>query len=397
MFEFPNTFKREYTDYITKKPLGKFIQAHKLDGITSNSHRADIINAITFFANTNADNEEIVDQWLDESIRSGKRDIYIKLLSLSENDKNNLKSDSYVQNHLIDYLPDNQNRHISKNRYDYTYKCVSYSINNTEYGIRVSTLECRLIKTESGSKEILPVICDIFVDKSVIILRIKPVSDAWDEDENGNLKKIAINKEAEKVISDITNKLDIVLMADGLLSYAGLKHKLYNMMKKYIETPKEIQYKIDLNREKINNISKIIQQEICNVDESYEKDILLDVQNLVEKYIAISQPDKQIFTKDKEAYPIMLAAKDEEESFVKQEAALKEPLQMKAVFYDNKKMIIKNKKCDGIMFAIKGKKNGKEFVAKYEIRTKGCIVKFYEYVEEEDSNAAIFSFLDSEE
>ncbi|GEM_PF-5763931 len=30
MFEFPNTFKREYTDYITKKPLGKFIQAHKL-------------------------------------------------------------------------------------------------------------------------------------------------------------------------------------------------------------------------------------------------------------------------------------------------------------------------------------------------------------------------------
>ncbi len=31
MFEFPNTFKREYTDYITKKPLGKFIQAHKLD------------------------------------------------------------------------------------------------------------------------------------------------------------------------------------------------------------------------------------------------------------------------------------------------------------------------------------------------------------------------------
>ena len=73
-----------------------------MDGITSNSHRADIINAITFFANTNADNEEIVDQWLDESIRSGKRDIYIKLLSLSENDKNNLKSDSYVQNHLID-------------------------------------------------------------------------------------------------------------------------------------------------------------------------------------------------------------------------------------------------------------------------------------------------------
>lgn len=131
-------------------------------------------------------------------------------------------------------------------------------------------------------------------------------------------------------------------MADGLLSYAGLKHKLYNMMKKYIETPKEIQDKIDLNREKINNISKIIQQQICNVDESYEKDILLDVQNLVEKYIAISQPDKQIFTKDKEAYPVMLAAKDEEESFVKQEAALKEPLQMKAVFYDNKKMIIKN-------------------------------------------------------
>lgn len=74
-------------------------------------------------------------------------------------------------------------------------------------------------------------------------------------------------------------------MADGLLSYAGLKHKLYNMMKKYIETPKEIQDKIDLNREKINNISKIIQQQICNVDESYEKDILLDVQNLVENIL----------------------------------------------------------------------------------------------------------------
>lgn len=54
-------------------------------------------------------------------------------------------------------------------------------------------------KTESGSKEILPVICDIFVDKSVIILRIKPVSDAWDEDENGNLKKLQLIKKQRRL------------------------------------------------------------------------------------------------------------------------------------------------------------------------------------------------------
>ena len=396
MFNFPNVFKKDHTGYITRRPLNCFLREHKLDGVNSNSHRIDVINAITAFANESVSNEKIVDDWLDHALRSGKKDVYIKLLSLSEEDQQKLKSQKYLNEKLTQYLPSEECRHISKNTYDFNYMMVDYELVETIYGTRLSILQCRMVYDTKKDKEILPVICDIYIDKSIIMARIKPTTDVYEGIDEGENRRVIMQKEAQNVLVDIANKLNIIIKVDENLTYMGCKSKLYNMMQKFTKTPDEIQCMLDENDEKIFEISNVIQNDICRVPDKYKNDINMDVKNLVEKYIAISRTDKEIFTKGKNAYPIMMIATDEEESYLKQVAALKHPLQMKAVFYDNKKMVTKNKKCDGIMFAIKST-NNKEFSVKYEIKSKGCIVKFYEYIEEEDSNAAIFSFLDSEE
>lgn len=137
-----------------------------------------------------------------------------------------------------------------------------------------------------------------------------------------------------------------------------------------------------------------MKKEICKVGEEHSDNIYTDIRNLVEKYISISKKDKSIFTKGKTAYPVKMVATDEEDSVLKQASALEEPLQSKAIFFDNKRMLQNNKKCDGIVFSFVKKSNGEKFLARIEIDNRGCMIKLYEYVEE-DINAALFTFINS--
>lgn len=103
-----------------------------------------------------------------------------------------------------------------------------------------------------------------------------------------------------------------------------------------------------------------------------------DVSNTVEKYLSINWKDKKVFMQDRDAYPIRISATDEEESKVEQTAALTEPLQMKAVFFDNKKMLYKSKSCDGVSFRWKRKNvvggQNQYFSVRITISSKGeCV------------------------
>lgn len=157
------------------------------------------------------------------------------------------------------------------------------------------------------------------------------------------------------------------------------------------------------NEEKsILSISKQI-EDLCTVeDKCYNadmgKDIESDIKNIVEKYLSINWKDKDIFIKDRDAYPVKLSATDEEESKIEQTAAALEPLQTKALFFDNKKMLYKNKSCDGIIFKWKRNNpiNGQddEFKVRMGVTPKGeCIFKFTEYTVKEDMENVIFSII----
>jgi hypothetical protein len=129
-----------------------------------------------------------------------------------------------------------------------------------------------------------------------------------------------------------------------------------------------------------------------------KSDILEDINNIVEKYLSINWSDKNIFIQDRSAYPIKLSATDEEESKVEQSAAVAEPLQTKALFFDNKKMLYKSEMCDGVVLQWK-RINSKyfptdSFKVKISVNAKGaCIFKFSEYTSQEDIENVVFSLI----
>ena len=110
------------------------------------------------------------------------------------------------------------------------------------------------------------------------------------------------------------------------------------------------------DKKELNNlvVSEIL-EDICEIDEQYKDDLEADVLNLVEKYLSISYPDKSIFIDGRDAYPLKIIATDEEESHLEQASGLERPLQSKAIFFDNKKMMQKNRKCDGVIFSFEKK------------------------------------------
>ena len=129
-------------------------------------------------------------------------------------------------------------------------------------------------------------------------------------------------------------------------------------------------------------------KELCQLQDSQVSDVCDDIKNIVEKYLSITWKDKSIFTKDREAYPIKLNATDDEASRVEQVSGFAQPLQTKTVFFDNKKMLYKNQKCDNIELKWK-RKNTKYFNDSFNVNLsvdgKGvCILKFREYVVRED-------------
>ena len=77
-------------------------------------------------------------------------------------------------------------------------------------------------------------------------------------------------------------------------------------------------------------------------------------------------------------------------------AALEEPLQSKAIFFDNKKMLQKSQACDGVtfMFArINTMYCSKQFKVKIVVNKDYCILKFTEYTMEEDIIHVLFSLI----
>lgn len=64
---------------------------------------------------------------------------------------------------------------------------------------------------------------------------------------------------------------------------------------------------------------------ICSLSNIYREDIKSSVLNMIEKYFSISYPDKKIFTKDRDAYPLKLNATDEEDFTVEQTATMENP------------------------------------------------------------------------
>jgi len=405
MFSIPKSFSSESEAYITIPPMKQFISEHQIVDAISTLDRSELLEAIIQFGQESKENEECVLSWLDSTLKEGTKDIFIYVLD-DEADVLQLFCDDQAVKAALDPLLGNPNRqHLVGFQYSAKLKLFRYSIQITDRGRVISLAFGALL---SGFDRIIgsrivtyPIFIDIYVDKKVIIGRAKPKAGLYEYMDPFSLENANTtnpHKQIEKAIRFLEDQLDIEFQfnADSKLDF---KKHLYALLKMFTETPASIIEIMNAKKSMIDEVIKQMHDDICSLPSGYKRDLKTDIYNLVEKYLSISTADKSIFIKDREAYPLKISATDDEDSKVEQTSALEQPLQSKAIFFDNKKMMQLSECCDGIVFMFQRLNSQyharKDFPVKISAMKNECYIKLTQYTSEEDILHAIFLLIEA--
>lgn len=415
MLTIPETYYKNNEDYITIPAIHKFMKKHNDGNFKLSLPRKELMEAIVDYGNENPENEEIVLSWIDDVIIEGIKDVYLTFLPV-KNDamKYTLADEVKCERYINAYLSDSICRHICQNRYNQNLLLISCELINTTYGKKIIFVFCRKLfihnKKEMHTRGIdYPIIAEYYLDSQCLLVRAKPRSNLYDFNETGFDIEKAQSTTIDKQIKEVKDKVINILQLEAVdknFACEMLKSRIFNVLDKYTNTPLEIKTVMDNSNGVISTIVDGImnicdREENCSDVTTQRQDILSDIENLLEKYLSINWKNNDVFIKDREAYPVKLSATDEEESKVEQTAAMAEPLQTKALFFDNKKMLYKSCKCDGVTFQWKRISNDMfedHFAVKIYANPKGdCVFKFPKYTESEDINNVIFSIINDEE
>lgn len=401
MFTIPYTFANADESYITMPALKRFAKEKRNNELKTTVDRPQLITDIENYANQSLDNKEVVLEWLDKVLVEGIKEVQIKKLEDSFTNVF-LYDDEYISGILDSLLVNPDCRHLC-NHYLETIKLYKYEIINASENGRIIKLYFGKMlssydKTHDAALIPYPIFVEIYLEENIIVGRAKSKSGLYKYMENFVLEK-ATSTTAEKEIN-YAIKYACEILAVQTMSGLGVgdyfRKKLYLMLKKYTKTPQEIVDLMDAKKVETENIVNSVIGEICSLPGNYRADVKSNVLNMIEKYFSISYVNKQIFIKDRDAYPLRLNATDEEESKVEQTAAMEEPLQSKAIFFDNKKMLQKSKACDAVVFAfnrINPLYCPKKFKVKIFVNKDFCTFKFTEYTMEEDIIHVLFSLV----
>ena len=363
-------------------------------------NRAGLIKSITDYANESDIAKEDTLNWIDSVVREGIKDIYI--MKLTDESREFVKKTENVYEKISEELEKVQVNHLCGNRYTEKLSLVRFQVENQDTLVYTFYL-CQLVYIFDGvngaKKRMFPICVDIYPNEGLIVGRGKPRQNMYKYDVKGfdskNTEKLNAEYKILHSMQYIVNLLEI--RCNGMQEVGWhFKNRLYRLLDKYTDTPKEIETLMKQSSTDINAAVEIIADKICT--RGNREDITSDIMNLIEKYFSITYEDKSIFIKGKDAYPLRIAATDEEESKVDQKSAREHPLQSKALFFDNKKMMQKNQICDGVVFKFRRKSKKyyeEEFKVKINIKNNYCHMKFFEYTEEVDIQNVLHLFIGS--
>lgn len=402
MFSVPYTFANEDESYITMPALKRFAKEKKKEDLKTTVDRPQLIQDIENYANQSLEKEEEVLDWLDQVLVEGIKDVQVKLIDDESFTTSFISQDEFVEKILNPLIVDQTNKHLNKG-YTEELSVFRYDITNeTVFGRRIrlymGKLLCTFDKKHGAAKVPYPIAVDVYCDAGIIVARAKSKSGLYKYVEDFVLEA-AIPTKSEKETATAIKWVAEKLQLNTKKSYEAemvFKSCLYNMLEKYTKTPTEIIDLMNAKKTEIDGVVETVMHQICNLRTAYREDVKSNVLNMVEKYFSISYPNKQIFIKDREAYPLKLNATDEEDSKVEQTAALEEPLQSKAIFFDNKKMLQKSRACDGVTFMFARLNTmycSRQFKVKIVVNKDYCMLKFTEYTMEEDIIHVLFSLI----
>lgn len=409
----PATYYKNNEDYVTIPAIKNFMHNHPDGQFKISQPREDLMNQIITYAEKE-NKEEIVYDWLDEVIQEGIKDIYIEQAILDEKLRLIFNSEKDINNYLTQFVNKTYNKHICLNEYNENFILINSYYSIDSLGKKVVFIYCKKLRMHDKKKQVTkiidyPVTAEYYIDRGWLLVCAKPRSNLYIYNSQEFNIEDAISTTTDKQIKEVVGFVKETLKlekSDKVACINKLKNSVFNLLHKYTNTPVDILNVMESNKGNINKLSSSIyslcnNSEKCAIPTSMQEDIEKDINNIVEKYLSINWKDKQIFIQDREAYPVKLSATDEEESKVEQSAALLEPLQTKALFFDNKKMLYKSKQCDGIVLQWKRKNPAffadDSFRVKIYVNTKGyCIFKFSEYTSKDDIENVILSLIGSE-
>ncbi len=402
MFKIINSFRNENEGYIVVPSLRKFMKRQNIS-MTSTYDRDKLLESIEEYASVDNLKEEIVLCWLDDILKEGTKDVNIFNYEIDERYLAILNDDKQLLKYLEDDLFKGESFHLNDGGFDCELKLLTYKVSISEKDGRIISLyfgrKVYISEKENGRVVHYPVFADIYVQQQMIVVRAKPKVNMYEYKEQDFKFEEAKKLSAEGMIQETAKFVYEKFELEGLKDSKDiLKEKLYLMLNLYTQTPEEI---VNLMIQQEGTIAAHVENVLqsCKLNKAiYEKDVSFDVMNMFEKYFSINYPDKSIFTQNRIAYPLRIIATDDEESKVDQIAGAEEPLQSKAIFFDNKKMLQKTKSCEGIVFKYKRQEPlyfGKEFLIKIQVKKDSCYMKFTQYTAEEDIINVIFSLINA--
>ena len=398
MFSLPDTFRENNEDYVVVNAMKNFVKCRPNIKGKLGDNRAGLIKSITDYANESDIAKEDTLNWIDSVVREGIKDI----MKLTDESREFVKKTENVYEKISEELEKVQVNHLCGNRYTEKLSLVRFQVENQDTLVYTFYL-CQLVYIFDGvngaKKRMFPICVDIYPNEGLIVGRGKPRQNMYKYDVKGfdskNTEKLNAEYKILHSMQYIVNLLEI--RCNGMQEVGWhFKNRLYRLLDKYTDTPKEIETLMKQSSTDINAAVEIIADKICT--RGNREDITSDIMNLIEKYFSITYEDKSIFIKGKDAYPLRIAATDEEESKVDQKSAREHPLQSKALFFDNKKMMQKNQICDGVVFKFRRKSKKyyeEEFKVKINIKNNYCHMKFFEYTEEVDIQNVLHLFIGS--
>ncbi|MEG1142458.1 MAG: hypothetical protein RSE41_08475 [Clostridia bacterium] len=378
-----NSFKRD--NYVVLGTINKFCKKHNLGYIST---KDEGLRKIEEFKKINLNNELIVKEWIEKTIRQGQKRIFLRKFEVEDIVKEKIYWKDKVTKSTV-FLNEEQFPIDEPKIFNVQIEGGEEKVQKVYMDMGIKYKE--ILKNETRTC-CYPIFVEIDFKYNLLKIRLKSKGTLYTinaNNENGLGSSVNIFSLIENIQRKIESMYHIKLDS---IEVNGRKknifHQVYfKILEEFTKTPKIIQDKIDGFEDEINRLVgkafhdyKLNPQYLSNAKE--------DLKIFMEKYISLSEMDENIFKYSKEGYPIKLSATDVEETKVEEVSSDKTPLQKKSSFFDHKKIIIKQKSCDGMTLAYKRRDDryfGKElFAVDFYYKKGNGIVNFPEYVEEAD-------------
>lgn len=393
--DIPSSLKDKNEDYLIINKLQEFCKENLIS--TSSIDKVDLTKCIIDFAKINEENSDTVCNWLDETFKEGIKRILIAKIGNIRSLKN--KCEEEWLKLIQETFNINKSMSIVNKKHNPNIELCGYNFIKNNEKISIVSLFFSILLKEQKMKGspyktiIYPIFIDIYLEKGYIVGRAKSKSSIFKFFNEHDIDENFESTNYEKLIIETFN---ILYNAFSIIpetiesSMHTFKSAIHLMVEECTETPKVINDRLESELEYRKNFVKEFfrRQSISFIEEDYYKNALRDIEILMEKYLSISSTDKSIFTNDRYAYPVQISATDSDFSSVDESSLEGKPLQCTPIFFDNKKLIQKEKKCDNVAFIFKRQPKTyfprKDFSVELEVKKGYMYLDFRKYVLEED-------------